>query len=84
MSQSDCIILKVLTPERVLVEKMVSKISLPGTRSAFMVLRNHAPLISSLESGYVKYMSGSEEGCIEIKSGFVEVKDNLVTVCAEV
>ena len=84
MSQNDCIILKVLTPEKELVRKMVSKVSLSGTRSPFMVLRNHAPLITSLEQGYVRYTSGSEEGSIAIKSGFVEVKDNMVTVCAEV
>ena len=49
-----------------------------------MVLRNHAPLITSLEKGEVKYDSEGVEGSVAIASGFVEVKDNTVTVCAEV
>jgi len=73
-----------MTPEKTLVEKAVSKVSLPGSRSAFMVLRNHAPLITSLEKGEVKYDSEGVEGSVAIASGFVEVKDNTVTVCAEV
>ena len=73
-----------MTPEKTLVEKAVSKVSLPGSRSAFMVLRNHAPLITSLEKGEVKYDSEGVEGRVAIASGFVEVKDNTVTVCAEV
>lgn len=76
--------LKVLTPERTLLDIQVSKVSLPGSRSAFMVLRNHAPIISSLECGVITYMSDGKEGSFSIKSGFVEVKDNVIVVCAEV
>lgn len=84
MSRNDCILLKVLTPEKTLLEKEVSKVSLPGTKCPFTVLRNHAPLISSLESGDVVYVSEGVRGVIGIASGFVEIKDNVVTVCAEV
>ena len=73
-----------MTPEKILVEKAVSKVSLPGSRSAFMVLRNHAPLITSLEKGQVKFVSEGTEESISIVSGFVEVNENVVTVCAEV
>jgi len=84
MAQNDCILLKVLTPEKTLLEKEVSKVSLPGTKCPFTVLVNHAPLISSLERGDIAYMSGGVAGVVGIASGFVEVKDNVVTVCAEV
>ena len=49
-----------------------------------MVLRNHAPLITTLDRGYVKYESEGVEGSVAITAGFVEVKENTVTVCAEV
>ena len=49
-----------------------------------MILKDHAPLISSLEEGEVTYVSDGEEGRILLVSGFVEVVDNKVTVCAEV
>ena len=84
MAQGDCITLRVVTPERTLVEKVVSKVSLPGSMGSFMVLRNHAALITSLGKGEVRYMSEGEESGVAISSGFVEVNDNTVIVCAEV
>ena len=83
MDTSDIISLMVLTPERTVCQKMVSKVSLPGTLGRFMVLRNHAPLISSLEEGRIIYVSDSVEGNIDIAGGFVEIADNKVIVCAE-
>lgn len=84
MAVSDKIILQVITPETTLMEKQVSKVSLPGTKGRFMILKDHAPLISSLEEGEVVFSSDEGEGRIHILSGFVEVIDNKVTVCAEV
>lgn len=84
MEKRDAMRLTVLTPEKTLLEAQVSKVSLPGSKGTFMVLRNHAPLISSLTEGDLAYMSGSEEGRIHLLAGFVEVNDNVITVCAEV
>ena len=84
MAASDTMTLKVLTPEKTLLEASVSKVSLPGSKGRFMVLRNHAPVISSLDEGDVVYMSGSVEGRIHVLGGFVEVNANVITVCAEV
>lgn len=49
----------------------------------FMVLKDHAPLISSLEEGDIVFESGKQEGRLAIKTGFVEIAYNKVTVCAE-
>ena len=76
--------LTVLTPEKTLLETRVSKVSLPGSKGSFMVLRNHAPVISSLTEGELVYMSENKEERIHILAGFVEVNDNRITVCAEV
>ena len=83
MNPADNISLIVLTPEKTLLEKKVSKVSLPGTKGRFMVLRNHAPLISSLEEGDIVYESEGVEYKVYIISGFADVHDNFVTVCAE-
>ena len=83
MNPADNISLIVLTPEKTLLEKKVSKVSLPGTKGRFMVLRNHAPLISSLEEGDIVYESEGVECKVYITSGFADVHDNVVTVCAE-
>ena len=83
MNPAENISLIVLTPEMTLLEKKVSKVSLPGTKGRFMVLRNHAPLISSLEEGDIVYESEGVEYKVYITSGVADVHDNVVTVCAE-
>lgn len=65
------------------MEKRVSKISLPGSKGRFMILKDHAPIISSLEEGDVIFESDSVTEKVNIMSGFVEVNNNVVTVCAE-
>ena len=84
MAMTDCIFLTVLTPEKTLLEVNVSKVELPGAKGRFMVLRNHIPLISSLVEGTGAYMSEGKESRIAVRSGFVEINDNKVVVCAEV
>lgn len=83
MAANDVIHLIVYSPERTILEKMVCKVSLPGTHGRFMVLKDHAPLISSLESGRIVFTCDGVEENIDIASGFVEIAYNKVTVCAE-
>mgnify|MGYP003434909098 FL=1 len=83
MSSTDYILLVILTPEATLMEKRVSKISLPGSKGRFMILKDHAPIISSLEEGDVIFESDGVTEKVNIMSGFVEVNNNVVTVCAE-
>lgn len=84
MTMSDCISLTVLTPEKTLLDIMVSKVELPGAKGRFMVLKNHIPLISALVEGAIAYMSEGKDGQIEIRTGFVEINANRIIVCAEV
>ncbi len=84
MANADHISLTVLTPEKTLLEKMVRKVELPGSKGRFMVLKNHEPLISSLEEGQVVFESEGVTEKVDVMSGFVEVRENKVIVCAEV
>ncbi len=84
MSAADRISLTILTPEKTLLEKKVSKVELPGSKGRFMVLYNHEPLISSLDEGRVVFGSEGVTETVDVLSGFVEVCDNKVIVCAEV
>ena len=79
----DNILLIIYSPERTILEKMVCKVSLPGTKGRFMVLKDHAPLISSLEEGRIAFTSAGVEENVDIRSGFVEIAYNTITVCAE-
>ena len=81
---TDVIKLHIVSPERTLVEQAVSSVTLPGTVGPFMVLKDHAPIISSLEKGDIVYVSGGRESRLPIREGFVAVLDNQVNVCVEV
>ena len=76
--------LVVLTPQKTILETYVDKVTLPASKGQFMVLYNHAPVITSLEEGTLRYEADQKQEKIEILGGFAEVDDNIVTVCAEV
>lgn len=73
----------VISPEANLLEKDVEYVELPGTLGRFVVLPSHAPLISSLTKGSVKYRIDGLEEHIDVESGFAEVLDDVITVCVE-
>ncbi len=77
--------LHILTPKTAAIEREVVKAFFPGTAGNFEVLVNHAPLISSLCKGSVRWENASDgsQESFPIASGFVEVSDNLITVTAE-
>ena len=82
MATERTLMLKILSPEKVLFSGQVAKVLLPGGKEPFMVLFNHAPLMSTLQEGVIKW-SGAAEGNLAVTGGFVEVKDNVVIACVE-
>lgn len=74
--------LTIVSPERLIFDGNVSQVTLPGEIGEFQVLANHAPLISSLVAGDVKYTS-TETVALKISSGFVDINRNQVSVCVE-
>ena len=81
---TNVIALHIVSPEGTLVETEVSAVTLPGSLAPFEVLKDHAPLISSLDRGDIVYVDENGEQRLPIASGFVEVRDNQVEVCVEV
>ena len=84
MQDEKTIRLTVLSPEGTKLDETVAKVTLPASRGRFMVLYNHAPVITSLDEGDIVYESGGKEGRMHVVSGFAEVNANTVVVCAEV
>lgn len=79
----DKIALRIYTPEGSIFEGMVSAVTLPGSMGTFTILKSHSPIISSLSKGKIKYTSKGKDTEIEVKDGFVEGKEDSVTVCIE-
>ncbi|MBI3888562.1 ATP synthase F1 subunit epsilon [Candidatus Nomurabacteria bacterium] len=68
--------LKIVTPERLILDEMVDQVSLPTTLGEITVLPEHIPLISGLASGdIVAYING-EQIPMAVVGGFIEVKKN--------
>ena len=68
--------LRIVTPERLVLEEMVDQVSLPTTLGEITVLPDHIPLITSLTSGDVVAMTNGEYIPMSIVGGFIEVKKN--------
>ena len=76
--------LEIITPDKNLFKGKIKSVKVPGTKGSFMILNNHAPIISTLEKGTVEVQtSESREKQFEIESGIVEVKKNKIIVLAE-
>jgi F-type H+-transporting ATPase subunit epsilon len=76
--------LEILTPERKLFSDEVYGVQLPGVSGSFEVLEKHAALVSALKAGRIKVLNDKKHSSFfEIRSGFVEVLANRVTVLVE-
>lgn len=75
--------LEILTPNQIYYTGEVSSVTLPGSSGLFTLWENHAPLISILTKGVVKYVSKGITNELEIQGGFLEVNKNNVSVCLE-
>jgi len=72
--------LTILTPDKIVFEGSVQKATFPGRVGTFQVLKDHAPLVSVLQSGMILYESEKQVHTLVIKEGLVEVFNNRITV----
>ncbi|MBR6305712.1 MAG: ATP synthase F1 subunit epsilon [Bacteroidales bacterium] len=76
--------LHIISPEGTVLQAQAELVTLPGSAGPFTVLKDHAPIVTTLDKGRVRYVSAGKELFVDIKEGFAEVKNNVVTICAEV
>ena len=68
--------LKIVTPERLVLEELVDQVSLPTTLGEITVLPEHIPLITGLSSGDIVAVINGEHVPMAVVGGFIEVKTN--------
>ena len=91
-------ILEIVTPEATLLHSEVDLVSVPGVNGEFQMLNNHAPIVSLLVNGTVKFKGVNivieeqfeekftnikGEFTLPIKSGTIEMKENKVIILAD-
>ena len=74
----------VVTAEReVYTEDGVDEVIAPGIEGELTVLPHHAPLLTLIKSGVLRLVKGSDETDVAITGGFLEVRDDRVTILAD-
>ena len=90
--------LEIVSPEATLFSGEVSSVTVPGVNGEFQMLKDHAPIVSLLQQGEVKFQGDFEieeeyaarfstdnsgKTILTIRSGTVEMNDNKVIVLAD-
>jgi F-type H+-transporting ATPase subunit epsilon len=76
--------IEIITPDQKVFEGDIKSVRVPGQKGSFQVLNDHAPIVSTLDSGQVIIVdpSGVETRYI-IDGGVIEVKMNRIILLAE-
>lgn len=74
---------EIVAPHEKIFEGEADIVSVPGSKSPFQILQNHAPIVSSLDSGIIEIKSKNETTNFVISSGFIEVLNNKVSILVD-
>jgi F-type H+-transporting ATPase subunit epsilon len=74
---------ELVSPERLLMSEDVVHVVIPGAEGDFMVLAEHAPVLSTLRPGVLDVKAQDQDKRIFVKAGVVEVDQNRCTVLAQ-
>src|SRR6188472_4623849 len=75
--------LEIVTPERQVYSDTVDSVQLPGSEGELGVLPHHAPLVSTLGVGELRFRKDGTEESFAIVGGFLQVRPDRVVVLAE-
>lgn len=76
--------LEILTPDKTVFSGNINSVTVPGTKGLFTILKNHAPIISTLESGELRFLtSAGQDFLYEISRGMIEANRNRIMVLVE-
>lgn len=76
--------IEIITPDKKVYEGDIKSIRVPGRKGSFQVLKDHAPIISTLDNGTVIMVEqNNNEKRYQIDGGVIEVKMNKIILLAE-
>lgn len=79
--------LKIVTPEKLILEELVDEVSIPTTEGEITILPNHIPLISKISSGDIVALNKGEIVPMAVVGGLLEVKreneETIITILAD-
>lgn len=76
--------LRIITPEATLMQGIKTEaVVIPVVDGQLGILHNHAPMVSTLGLGILRYKQGAQTKRIAINGGFLELSNNQITVLAD-
>ena len=76
--------IEIITPYKKIFDGEIKSVRVPGKKGSFQVLKDHAPIISTLEKGLVRMVDlENTEIIYEISGGVIEVKANKIILLAD-
>jgi F-type H+-transporting ATPase subunit epsilon len=75
--------LRIVTPERVVLDEKVDEVSAWAIDGGFSILPNHIPLVTALAFDVLTYKSGGQESIAAVLGGILEVNENTVTILSD-
>jgi F-type H+-transporting ATPase subunit epsilon len=75
--------LRLVTPERKVLDVECDEVELPGELGYFGVLPGHTPLVAMLKIGQASYRIGKKESFVVIGGGLAEVSNDIITVLCD-
>jgi F-type H+-transporting ATPase subunit epsilon len=76
--------IEIITPDTKVYEGDVKSVRVPGKKGSFQVLKDHAPIVSTLENGPVIMVDQEgKEIRYQINGGVIEVRANRIILLAE-
>ena len=85
MAEGTALRVRLVTPDRILVDETVNAVEVPSKSGYFEVLYGHSPLLAELAAGEVRLHGGHHRDGerFNVARGFVEVLPERVTILAE-
>lgn len=84
MEQNKILDVEIVTPQMVIFEGKAQSVTVPGSKSPFQILNNHAPIVSTLEVGLTKIVDDKGKLLLfATGSGFTEVHRNKISILVE-
>jgi F-type H+-transporting ATPase subunit epsilon len=76
--------IEIITPDKKVFSGEIKSVRVPGKKGSFQVLKDHAPIISTLGNGSVRMVDQeNNEIVFEISGGVIEVKANKIILLAD-
>ena len=75
--------LKIITPERVVLDKQVDSVTATAIDGELQILPHHEPIITALAIDVLRYQDGKNEETAAVLGGLMEVGENTVTVLSD-